>query len=278
MNDLAAFFRSEWPEIQRTFSRWQSAFAVQTRAATSLVLELAAIGPGMRVLDLACGTGEPALSVARAVGPTGRVVVTDLVPEAAAFVAELARAARLTTVSAVGADAETLPFESASFDAVTCRLGVMFFREPERALAEARRVLKPGGRASFVAWGRPEQPLFQATLGALNQGLPNASEVRPGPFRFAKPKTLERTLAASGFPRALAREVRVPWPFPGPASEYWRAFQDLSGPSFGKQLDLLLPGARAELDRRVLEGLRPYEQSGVTDPGAVLVTATGFND
>lgn len=277
MNELSAFFHAEWPEVERAFSRWQSAFVSQTRAASSLVLELAGIRPGMRVLDLACGTGEPALSIAREVGPEGRVVATDLVPEAAAFVAERARAARLFTVSAVAADAEALPFESASFDAVTCRLGVMFFREPERALAEARRVLKPGGCAGFVAWGRPEQPLFQSTLGVLGQGLPRASEARPGPFRFAEPGALERTLSASGFARASAREACVPWPFPGTAREYWRAFQDLSGPSFRKELDQLLPDARAELDRRVLKGLRPYERNGVTDTGAVFVAGSGFN-
>ena len=105
---------------------------------TDMMLAVAGIQPGMQVLDLAGGTGEPALTIAASVGPDGHVTVTDLVPEMLAAAEAKARARGLTTISVRQAAAESLLFPDQQFDRVTCRLGVMHFADPAQALREAR--------------------------------------------------------------------------------------------------------------------------------------------
>src|SRR5437764_719902 len=126
-------------------TRWERPSADMGRGATDAIVSLAQPRPGMNVLDVASGTGAPSLQIARAVAPTGRVTATDLSPEPLKIAAERARKRGLTNLSFEGADVHGLPFPDAGFDLVTSRLGVMFFSDLPRALAEIRRVLKPGG-------------------------------------------------------------------------------------------------------------------------------------
>src|ERR1700681_2121206 len=147
--------------------KWHAQIAAFTQGATEAILESAHLRPGMRVLDLASGVGDPALSIAREVAPSGRVTATDLGPGMMSLAEELARKKGLTNIEFRVASADSLPFPDASYDAVTCRFGVMFFPDPGAALRECLRVLKPGGRATFVAWGPKEQPFFAVTSGVL---------------------------------------------------------------------------------------------------------------
>lgn len=290
------FFRDEWAGVAGAWERWGPAVRRQSAAATAWLLALAQVPPGALVLDLASGTGDPALALAREVGPAGRVVATDLVEGALQFTARAAAAAGLANVVTRVADMEALPFGDASFDAITCRLGLMFCPHPERALAEARRVLRPGGRAAFVVWGSPSQPLFAATLGQVRQAFAAraSSEERvegrsaphrpperdhdsaPGPFRFADPADLARLLGAAGFADAQAQQRVVPWPFAGSGAELWRMFVDLGGPALQAQLHTLDAAARRALDDGIAAALDAYRIDGdTTDPGAWLVGAVG---
>src|SRR3546814_587993 len=136
---------------------WTAAADQMARMADKLnqpFLDAAGVGPGDMVLDLASGAGEPALSVARRIGDAGGVVATDVIPDMLAKVRLRAAEQRLGNLRAAAADAEALPFPTASFDRVTCRFGLMFVSDVPAALAEVRRVLKPGGRAGFLATGR----------------------------------------------------------------------------------------------------------------------------
>ncbi len=146
--------RRDWTDGVAGWRKWNAQFAVMTRAATEAMVQVAQVKSGMHVLDLASGTGEPALTLAEAVSPNGHVMATDLVPEMLAIAEEIARERRLRNISFKQADAEALPFADKTFDAVTCRLGVMFFPDAAKALGEVHRVLKPGGRAAFVVWGQ----------------------------------------------------------------------------------------------------------------------------
>ena len=132
-----------------------------------LIVERAHVAPGMTVLDLASGHGEPAFALAAAVGPTGHVTATDQGPALLAIAEERARGEGLTNMTFRVADAHALPFPDGTFDRVTSRLGVMYFVELERAMQEVRRVLKPGGRVTFMAWGPLDQPLFQILVAGL---------------------------------------------------------------------------------------------------------------
>jgi ubiquinone/menaquinone biosynthesis C-methylase UbiE len=140
---------------------------VQTREATDALIEVARILPGLIILAIASGTVEPAFTLAKAVGPDGRVIATDLAPDMLAAAEENARGDGLANLSSQ-ADAHALPFPDESFDRVTCRFGVMYFAEVGQALGEIRRVLRPGGLIALAAWGPVEQNILaMCTMGPL---------------------------------------------------------------------------------------------------------------
>jgi ubiquinone/menaquinone biosynthesis C-methylase UbiE len=276
------FFRSEWAGVAEAWERWGPAVRAQSAAATQWIVELAGVREGMAVLDLAGGTGDPALALARRVGPGGRVVTTDLVPGALELTARAARAAGLAQLRTEPADMEALPFADASFDAVTCRLGLMFCPRPAVALAEARRVLRPGGRAAFVVWGDPAQPLFAATLGQVGRALAAATAAGapeaeacdgpapdlPGPFRFADPARLRAALEAAGFSAVSVEERILPWPFAGGGADLWRMFLEMGGPTFQRQLEALDEISRRALDEGIAAALDAHRRGEVVDPTA----------
>src|SRR5258708_3851511 len=147
--------------------KWHAQIAVFTHGATEGILEAAHLRPGMRVLDLASGVGDPALSVATEVAPSGRVTATDLGPGMISLAEDPARKKPTPNTDSRKPAAESLPSPAESFDVLTCRFGIMFFPDLPKALRECFRVLKPGGRAAFVAWGKKEQPFFTTTAGIV---------------------------------------------------------------------------------------------------------------
>lgn len=160
--------REQWGGAAAMWRKWNDKFVAQTRAATELVVETAQVQPGMRVLDLASGTGEPALSLARAVELEGHAVATDLVPEMLATAQQKAEAQGLSNMEFRVTDAENLPFPDAAFDRVTCRFGLMFFPNVQKALAGIHRVLKPGERATFLVCGTyDESPWFLREIAKI---------------------------------------------------------------------------------------------------------------
>src|SRR5258708_33681538 len=158
-----------WGSTQRltTSQKYARQSAIMGQGVTDALVELAAVHPGMRILDLASGTGEPALTLSPLVGEQGEIVGTDVNAQPLEIAAQRATAQGIRNVAFQVSDAHVLPFPDAAFDRVTCRFGVMYFRDVVQALREARRVLKPGGRIALVAWGRLEQPYFHAMAGTV---------------------------------------------------------------------------------------------------------------
>ena len=150
---------SNWGDSYRLVAseKWKQKSAAMGRDVTQALVEYADPKPGMRVLDVASGTGEPAITIASRLKAAGEVVATDLSTELLAIAEERARQRKLMNFSAQQADAHQLPFPDKTFDLATSRFGVMFFANVERAFSELRRVLKPGARACFAAWGPFEQ-------------------------------------------------------------------------------------------------------------------------
>jgi len=152
----------------------------------------------------------PALAVAEVVGPSGRVAATDPSPIFLAAIAENVRAGGHGNVEIVQASATGLPFDPATFDAATCHMGVMFFPDARAGLARIRELVKPSGRAAFVAWGPDADNTFMRTgAGASRPHLPpdpsasgpppNPAQDAPRPTRYAEPGSLSAALAAAGF-------------------------------------------------------------------------------
>src|SRR5437773_5124825 len=136
----------EWTANSTTaaWRKWHPKFAVQLAAMTAALVDAAGIKPGMRVLDIASGTGEPAITLSKLVGASGHVTATDLAADMLAIAEDNARAAGCTNVDFRQADAHELPVPDRSFDAVTVRLGAMDFWDCTKALAEIRRVRRAG--------------------------------------------------------------------------------------------------------------------------------------
>ena len=200
--------------------KWKAKSAAMGKAVTQALVEYSRPLPDMHVLDLASGTGEPGISLAQRVS-RGSVTAVDQSLELLDIAATRARDRNLLNFRTQQADAHHLPFADQSFDLATCRFGVMFFSDAQRALAELRRVLKPGARACFAAWGPMEQPYWQTTMKIAHQHV-GGSMIQPGaadPFRFSKAGSLSEVLSASGFHEVDESTQNLPWTWPGDAEE-----------------------------------------------------------
>lgn len=257
--------------------RWRKQSAAMGRHMTETIVAAARVAPGMRALDVACGTGEPAISIATLLAGTGEVVGIDISTEPLKLATERARERGLTNVRFEQGDVHALPFPDASFDRLTCRLGVMFFSDLEGAAREMRRVLRTGGRATFVAWGALERnPYFTTTGGTVlrmfgQEAPPEAAQM----FRFGAPGSLPAILRAGGF-RATEEEFRrIEWTWPGAPEEVWEYFKAATVP-FRGVLDAVPPERRAEVDRAVLAEIARYSDGNEVRFGAeiALVSAT----
>ena len=240
------------------------------------LLEHARLKPGMRVLELACGTGDPALEIARRVGPGGHVTATDLSAAMLDVCRRNASAAGLANMDFAVADAEELQFAPAAFDRVTSRLGVMYFVDVQRALAEIRRVLLPGGIVVLQVWGPPdESPYFANAVGPFMQRLapPPPPAGAPGPLRFAPPGKLADALAAARFRdmREERRSMVLPWP--GSPAELWQHIYEIAIP-LRPLFDGLPADERAAALAESVAGYAKYYDGNSVNVPASIVTVS----
>jgi SAM-dependent methyltransferase len=258
--------------------KWQAQIAAFTQGATETILESARLRPGMRVLDLASGVGDPALSIANEVTPSGRVTATDLGPGMISLAEELARKKGLANIEFREASAESLPFPDESYDVLTCRFGIMFFPDLPKALRECLRVLKRGGRAVFVAWGKKEQPFFTTTAGIVLKHVP-APPPPPDPdgpslFMFGERDRLRRALEAAGFSNVHEEDRIIPGRWASSVEEYWEQFTEVAAP-FRPLLDQLTPEKMAQAKSEILIGLKKFWTGKELNMPLEIVIGTG---
>jgi ubiquinone/menaquinone biosynthesis C-methylase UbiE len=256
--------------------KWKAKSAAMGRGVTEALVEYARPILGMQVLDLASGTGEPAITLAARVAPQGHVTALDLSPELLALAAERARARELTNFSTRQADAHTLPFPDDSFDLATCRFGVMFFSDCDRALRELHRVLKPNGRACFLAWGPFDQPYWSSTMGIVHKHVGGSlmSPGSPNMFRFAEPNTLSRTLQEAGFHHVEEETKTLPWSWPGPPEEVWEYAKSVSTP-FRSLLERVPEDDWNQINAEIHQAVQKYFDGKNLNFGVNVVLASG---
>src|SRR5437870_5587921 len=153
--------RQQWQNAAEAWHRWDRELRALFGPATEVMLKLARIGVGSQVLDVAAGAGEPAITAAARVGPTGRVLATDISSNILAFADNAATARGVSGIVETRVlDGENFELADASFDAVISRLDLMYFPDRQRDLAEMRRVLRPGGRVAIMAFSTPARNGF----------------------------------------------------------------------------------------------------------------------
>lgn len=224
---------------------------------TPPMLALAQVKPGERVLDVATGPGEPALTIAGAVGPSGSVLGIDLAERMVELAREQAKAQDRPNAEFRVMDAENLDLPDASFDLVVCRFGLQIVTDPDRAVAEAYRVLRPGGRIVATVWtGGEQNPHLHAVIGPmLEHAEPDENGYLPTPYEMGAPGELAGILQKAGFTKVREETHDRAATFASP-QEYEEAF--LKGSPVGHSLSEEPPEVQAEVLRKTRENVKRY--------------------
>lgn len=208
--------RTEWEGAAPGWARWDATIASWMEPATVAMLAMAGVHAGARVLDVASGAGSQTLRAAKQVGAHGHVVASDIADSMLRHVQENARAADLTNVTTLAGAAEDLEVTAESFDAAICRLGLMLFSDPAKALRVVWRALRPGGKVAVVVFTTPAANPFLAKAVEIlgrHAGRTLPAPGQPGLFSLGAPGVIERLFTGCGFvnveQRTMAAVLRI---------------------------------------------------------------------
>jgi len=236
--------------------------------AQQRLLELADAKAGEEVLDLACGTGLVTFPLAEQVGPNGRVVATDLADNMVAHIQTEAQARRILNVDAFRADAELLEgVDDASFDIVTCALGLMYCPTPAQAISEALRALRPGGRAVFAVWGARKSCGWAEIFPIVDSRV--KSDVCPLFFRLGTGETLASEMIDCGFKRVETERISTELPYRSGADAVDAAFR---GGPVAMAYSRFDPSMREAAETEYLASIEPFRSgAGYRIPGEFVI-------
>jgi SAM-dependent methyltransferase len=260
--------RATWAGLSAGWEKWDSVIMDQLGPVGAAIIERLDIAEDHQHLDIAAGTGEPGLSIAR-LAPKGRVVLTDLVAEMLDIAARRARAQGIANIETKVCSADDLPFNDATFDSVSVRFGYMFFPDVAKATAEFARVLKPGGRLCSSVWAWPgENPWTALAMQAIAAEVVLASPDPDGPsmFRCAAPGYVRALYEAAGLRDVAERDVGVELVTRSPA-QYWEMISE-HVPLAAAALAQAGEPARERIAEAVIAEASTYEEDGeVRIPG-----------
>lgn len=251
--------KAGWATAAQGWRNWRHRFEPATAELNRKLVDLAEVRPGHRALDVASGIGDPALEVARRAGEKGSVLATDFSPEMLEVARERARAAGLRNLETRVADAEKLDLQPKSFDAATCRWGVMLVLDPDAVCLGVHRALKPGARFAAAVWGEAERVPFLAISGKIamrEAGVPPPAAGTPGPLTMGKPGMLEELLSAAEFRDLRTETVSVVFDFDSPA-EYADMMHEMSY-SLRRALEEQPPAVRAKVRNEIERAVETF--------------------
>ena len=268
--------RAQWDAAAEAWDRWGDFIGRWLGPATQRMLDMAKIGPGARVVDVAAGAGEQTLAIARRVGPAGQVLATDLSPGILAYAMRAAERAGLRNIETMELDGErhdSLPENG--FDAAVSRVGLIYFPDQQAALRGLHRCLKPGGLVSVVVYSTPERNgFFSIPVGIIRRRaqLPPPLPGQPGPFSLGAPGALAAALERAGF--RDARVVAVDSPVELPSAAECVRFERESFGALHQMMAALSDEERADTWREIEEALGRFQGAGAfRGPCEMLVGA-----
>ena len=260
--------RATWAGLSAGWEKWDSVIMDQLGPVGAAMIERLGIADDHQHLDIASGTGEPGLSIAKLV-PQGRVVLTDLVPEMLDIAARRARAHGVANIETKVCSAEDLPFDDATFDSVSVRFGYMFFPDVAKATAEFARVLKPGGRLGSSVWVKPgENPWTTIAMQAIATEAVLAPPDPDGPnmYRCAAPGYVSALYEAAGLRDIAEWEVHIELVTESPA-QYWQMISEHVSLAVAA-LERVGDSARERIRAHAMSEVSAFEKDGkVRVPG-----------
>lgn len=268
--------RKQWQESAAAWHRWTPTLDAWLGPVTEAMFDLARLKAGDRVVDLGAGAGEPSLSAAERVGPSGHVVATDISSNILEFAAQIARERGLANFETRVMDGEKPDLPHDAFDVVLSRLGLIYFPDRDGALRSALRMLKTGGRVVLASFSTPEENrFFSIPISIIRRRARVAPPAPglPGPFSLGAPGAMEETLRRAGFSDPVARVVRTPLRLASAAE-----CVSFERESFGALQQMLAPLPAAEQDaawEEIENELGVFQGAGGFEAGTELVVGAG---
>ncbi len=260
--------RATWAELSAGWEKWDSIIMDQLGPVGTAIIERLNIADDQQHLDIAAGTGEPGLTVAK-LAPRGHVVLTDLAAEMLDIATRRANAQGITNIETKVCSADDLPFGDATFDSISVRFGYMFFPDLAKATAEFARVLKPGGRLCSSVWIKPEDnPWTTIVMQAIATEAAVAPPDRDGPnmFRCAAPGYVSALYEGTGLDDVAEWDVDVELVTRSPA-QYWQMISEHVSLAVAA-LEQVDEPARKRIAKAVIAQVSTYEEDGkVRIPG-----------
>ena len=267
----------EWRESAAYWQKHIGTIRAMFSPVTQALIDDAGLIEGDAVLDVAGGSGEPSLTIAETVGPTGSVTCTDALAEMVAAAQGEARRRRLTNVVFRQCAADLLPFEANSFDAVVSRLGVMFFPDLLAALREMLRVTKREGAISLAVWGKSELNPFSYTITEVVARYFDATLAdpnSPGAFRFAEPGALAQLLTEAGAIDVKERMLKFHIAAPISPKQFWEMRSETSG-TLREKLATLSSAQEDLIAQEAQEAVREFFPNDEMSFPAQMIIVTG---
>lgn len=270
----------DWRDSAFYWQKHARTIRIMFGPATQALIEDMGLIEGDVVLDVAGGAGEPSLTIAETVAPTGSVTCTDVVAEMVAAAQSEAQRCGVTNITFRQCAADSLPFESQSFDAVVSRLGAMFFPDPAAALREMLRVTKHQGVISLAVWGKSElNPFFYLITDVVARyfdAAPPADQNAPGAFRFAEPGSLARIFAEAGAVEIKERVLKFSIAAPISPEKFWEMRSETSGTL--RQKLATLPRLQADaVAQEAREAVREFLRDNQMSIPAQMIIVTARN-
>ena len=228
---LKSELRNTWESAAPGWAKWEHVFTSAFSNATDALIDMAGIQPGMRILDLACGAGSQTIQAARRVGPNGKVVASDISGTMLEHVGRNGAREGLQNIETLECAADELNKTQPPFDASICRMGLMLFPSPAKALETVRLVLKPGARFAALVFTTPANNPFLAQPMAVllrHAGKSPPAPGQPGLFALGESGTLESLMKDNGFVGVETNTMRPQLALPS-VSDALRLLQEGAG-------------------------------------------------
>jgi SAM-dependent methyltransferase len=261
--------REQWNVAASGWRKWSAQIDAGATEIRERLVDLAGVKAGDRVLDVAAGYGEPALTAAKRVGADGHVVATDIAAVMIEYGRERAAAAGLENIDFIESDAASLDFPPESFDAALSSWGIIFDPDGEAAAARVRGFLKPGARMAISSWGSPERvPFLAVPMRTAMERLkvPPPPPGTPGPLSRPTPDAIRGLLEGGGFSDVEVEEMDVVFEWESP-EDFTTYLEEIAPP-----ITAMLKPHHLEVQEETWAAIRTAIRQAAGDSGHVRLS------